>query len=114
MPSADEKSVRSPIAMRPARGVLRPAIASSTVVFPDPDGPTIATTRPSTRWSIRRVKPSWTRSICSVIMADEAVGEDHCRKADGDRNREQHHRLVVVAGFGHRENRDDHGGGRDS
>src|ERR1035437_2727067 len=106
MPSAEEKSGRSPIAMRPARGVLKPAIASSTVVFPDPDGPTIATTRPSTRSSMRRVKPSCTSSNCSVIMPDETIGEDHCRKTDGDRDREQHHRLVVVAGFGHRENRD--------
>ena len=54
MPLDDENSTRSPIAIVPAAGRRNPAIASSVVVFPEPDGPNSAVIDPAiSSWTSR-------------------------------------------------------------
>src|SRR5688572_12665381 len=49
---ADEKSVLPSISISPAAILRKPAMASSSVVLPEPDGPKIAVTRASNETSI--------------------------------------------------------------
>src|SRR6185503_137813 len=49
---ADKKSVLPSISISPAAISRKPAMASSSVVLPDPDGPKIAVTRASNETSI--------------------------------------------------------------
>src|SRR5678815_5142917 len=85
----DEKSVLPSISISPATILRKPAMASSIVVLPEPDGPKIAVTRVSNETSIFSSKLAsgiWQRSSMSSFLyrarqplgkPDECEGQTH-------------------------------------
>ena len=71
---ADENSTWSSIAIEPRDGVRRPAMASSVVVFPAPDGPKSAVIRPVSCWLTSRTNSPCSMTKSSAITIERSTG----------------------------------------
>src|ERR1700735_3097584 len=94
------------MAMRPAAGRTRPAMAASVVLFPDPEGPKSTVTPGGTSKATSSAKPRFERSLtrrspdggsADIVTAGELV--DRVEDGQGEDGERQHHsqrRRVAV------------------
>src|SRR5258706_13988627 len=90
MPRAESKSTRSPITMRPRSGRAMPGIASTSVVFPEPERPKSATIGASlaNAASSRNLPRGTATSTSSMVRARRASA--HQPFGEGERNERKH------------------------
>src|SRR5919108_4097206 len=102
IPRAEEKSVFPPTSISPAATVLKPAMASSSVVLPAPDGPKIEVTRASNEASTANSKSASGRRQRSSILrlflrAQQPLRAPDEHERQHDSNPQQQIRFWVLA-----------------